>query len=160
MSVMDDKAIIKNIQEGNILFGQYIDLREALVTYSKDKDIYSLYKSFFAILKGKDYKIDFKENATIEFINSAIKELYIWQQREEKTLQGTTTAQEEQAGIKEFSQQVGWLGIVIPLCKDFAISPDTLLDTWKYKEVYSVLFYENQKAKYEQRLTKIFKTKK
>lgn len=154
------KQIIKDLKDGNISFGQYIDLREALVTYSKTKDILQLYKTIFATLKGKDYKIDFTDQTNIEFVNQVIKELYTWQQREEKTLSSSSTAQELQAGIKEFSAQVGWLGIVIPLSKDYHISPDNLLDTWKYKEVYSVLFYENQKTKYEQRLSKAYKLKK
>lgn len=154
------KQIIKDLQDGNISFGQYIDLREALVSYSKNKDTLQLYKTIFATLKGKEYQIDFADQTNIEFVNQVIKELYTWQQREEKTLISSSTAQELQAGIKEFSQQVGWLGIVIPLSKDYHISPDTLLDTWKYKEVYSVLFYENQKTKYEQRLSKAYKLKK
>lgn len=154
------KQIIKNLQDGNISFGQYIDLREALVSYSKNKDTLQLYKTIFATLKGKNYQIDFADQTNIEFVNQVIKELYTWQQREEKTLNSSSTTQELQAGIKEFSQQVGWLGIVIPLSKDYHISPDTLLDTWKYKEVYSVLFYENQKTKYEQRLSKAYKLKK
>lgn len=154
------KQIIKDLHNGNITFGQYIDLREALLSYSKTKDIYQLYKTIFATLKGKDYLIDFTEQANIDFVNQVIKELYTWQQREEKTLQTSSTAQELQAGIKEFSKNVGWLGIVVPLSKDYHIAPDTLLGTWKYKEVYSVLYYENQKAKYEQRLSKAYKLKK
>lgn len=152
--------IIKDIQDGNISFGQYIELRQALVIYGKDKDIYQLYKTIFATLKGKNFVADFTDSTNIEFINQVIKELHTWQQREEQTLNSSSTAQEIQAGIKDFSEQVGWLGIVIPLSKDYHISPDTLLDTWKYKEVYSVLFYENQKTKYEQRLTKAYKLKK
>ncbi len=154
------KQIIQNIKDGNIFFGQYIDLREALVSYSKTKDIYQLYKTIFTTLKGKDFNIEFTEQQNIDFVNQVIKELYTWQQREEKTLQTSSSSEELQAGIKEFSENVSWLGIVVPLSKDYHISPDTLLNTWKYKEVYSVLYYENQKTKYEQRLSKAYKLKK
>lgn len=154
------KKIIQDLKTGNITFGQYIDLRQTLADYGKNKDILALYKSIFAILKGKDFAVDFTDSTNIEFINQVLKELHTWQQREENTLQNTVSPQEQQAGIKEFSDQVGWLGVVIPLSKDYHISPDTLLATWKYKEVYSVLFYENQKTKYEQRLSKAYKLKK
>ncbi|GEM_PF-6631677 len=146
---------LTNVRDGNITFEQYINLRTAITDFAKTNDIFILYQNVFKILLP-NHKIDHKEKENINFVNNLLNELNKWAERENKTLTSQTLPQEEQAGIKTFSENVGWLGILIPIAKDFKTNPDEVLQ-WKYNTIYSILFYESQKNKYEQKLNNVYK---
>ena len=146
-----------DILNGNITFQQYIDVREALQKYSQDNNLANLYDGIVkALNKGYEIK-DYASIELMQYVEDVITDVLHWVKIENETLHYSPTQTEKNAGFEKYAQEVGWMGIVVSLAKEFATRPEVILERWYWKEVYMVLYTDNKKYQYEEKLQKQIK---
>lgn len=153
MNNINYKEVAEKVKRGEITFQQYIDLREAYASMVQGKEIQSVQK-VISILRPKEKKHPITPE-TIRLMKEVTEAMAMWLQMEEQHLNYNPSTQERQAGIEEYSKNVGWLGTAKTLAKAYATDIDTVLNSWSWAKVFQILRTDLLEYRYQNRLHKI-----
>ncbi|MDD2576586.1 MAG: hypothetical protein PHV76_03690 [Bacteroidales bacterium] len=96
-------------------------------------------EGFFKELHNYDLKPNEYLKA-IPYINEISEALLYWQEQENTLLKYEPTREDKQAGIEQLSKNIGELGTVKALAKDYSQDPDYILEHWKWGKVFGILY--------------------
>lgn len=155
---------------GNISLQMYSDLKKAVGKFfetskeSKEQAIAGWNKDLITILLQRDKRYTGKKaDSSEEFLKFSVqvfKDMQDWAERENKYLSYNPTKEEVQAGLGKFSQEIGIMGTVRRLAKDYGKDPDTILDRWSWGKIFQILRADCLESKYQRKLNDIISKKK
>lgn len=85
----------------------------------------------------------------IPYINDISEALLYWQ--ENTLLKFEPTQEEKRAGIEQLSKNIGELGMIKALAKDYSQDPDYILDHCKWGKVFGILYSDLKTYKHQER---------
>lgn len=94
----------------------------------------------------------------IEIFRAIVEGLQYWCDAEAKMLHCEPTADEQAAGIEEYSKNIGIFGTVKAIAKTFGQDPDAVLQ-WEYGKIFSILYTDLEDYKYQRRINKVIERK-
>lgn len=142
----------RDIKGGDFTWGERIQLGKILA----DKDAPEMTKALNIIecLHGKDHPPIY---TLADYIEEIAEGLAFWVQQEQ-TLYLEHSAEEMEAGYKQFSEAVGEMASIINVAKCYGKCPDEVLE-WKYPTVFMHLKVEVESEKFNRRLQKVYEKK-
>jgi len=147
------KEVLQNkidVKAGDCSFGQYIELKQLLRSTTDEVTIVG---GFFKILHNYDLKPREYKKA-IPYIEEISKALIYWQEQENTLLKYEPSIEEKRAGIEQLSKDIGELGTIKALAKDYSQDPDYILENWKWGKVFGILYSDLETYKYQERYRK------
>lgn len=143
-----------DVKGGKLTFGQRIELGK--VFQHKGNEV-EQFGQTIQILHGFTPKL-WEYPRLIEYFNQVVEGLAYWVKQENTLLKYEASAEEKQAGLRDFSARVGEFTTIKALAKTYAKDPDEIL-AWEYGKVFGILYTDLEEFKYNQRYHKVMQSK-
>lgn len=142
-----------DIKGGEFTWGQRIALGQIVSDQTKTE--YDIANDILECLHGPDHDDVYK---CADYLEEIADGLAYWVKKEQEELALEHSAEELEAGYRQFSESVGNMASIISVAKAYGQNPEEVLN-WKYATIFMHLKVEVESEKFNRRLQKVYEKK-
>lgn len=148
-----------DIKGGKLTFSNRIELGKIFET-AKEGDEMTVIRAVAKCLHNIDLGAIDAVNIKfwVQYFDEICDGLKYWIEAEQRMLKYTPSIDEQNAGIMELSQRIGYMGTIKSLATRHGKSPDEVLE-WEYGTVFGILYADLEESKFKDRYRKIIESK-